>query len=113
VLVELVLQQVVRRIIVISTSLPFPPQMEVIQFLAHSRQLVEVLEVAHISNTHQILVLVTREVREEERQDNQMEIQEEMAQEQPGKVIVEVTAPRITAAFQIQARPAVAVALPQ
>ena len=33
--------------------------------------------------------------------------------EQPGKVIVEVTAPRITAAFQIQARPAVAVALPQ
>jgi hypothetical protein len=84
VLVELVLRQVVHHNHG-DTNSQLAQQMEAIQFLAHSQQLVVDTAVVHILDIHQTTDMETLVGLAVAHQDTLMEIREEMVQEQRDK----------------------------
>jgi hypothetical protein len=88
VLVELVLRQVVHHNHG-DTNSQLAQQMEAIQFLAHSQQLVVDTAVVHILVTHQIPDMETLAGLVAGHQDTLMEIREEMVLEQQDKEMLE------------------------
>jgi hypothetical protein len=88
VLVVLVLQQVAHHNHGDTNSQP-AQQMGVTQFLIHSQQLVADTAVVLILDIHQTTDMETLAGLVAAHQDTLMEVREEMAQEQPGKVMLE------------------------